>query len=171
MNLEAEILKEHSKNQTIRIASFIGNDKKRFKEFIQLFMRGNYRLTQRSAWILIYCVMNHPELITPYHTLLIKKIGEPGIHDSVKRNILKVWTVIPLPEKYFGEVYSMCYQYLRSIDEPVAVKVHAMTVMERIVKIYPGLKNELQILIEDMMPFGKPAIISRGRKILNRLSR
>ncbi len=54
MNLESEILEEHSKRNTIRLAKWIGSDKKRFKELMKIFLKGEYRVTQRSAWILMH---------------------------------------------------------------------------------------------------------------------
>jgi len=66
MNLEAEILKEHSKRNTVRLAAWVGADKKRFKELMDLFLKGEYRVTQRSAWIVRHCAEKHPHLITPY---------------------------------------------------------------------------------------------------------
>ena len=41
MNLEAEILREHSKRQSVRIAKWVGSDKRRFKELMVLFLRGD----------------------------------------------------------------------------------------------------------------------------------
>ena len=50
MNLRKEILKEHSKKQCEKNVAWIGNDKKRFNELFYLFLNGEYRITQRSAW-------------------------------------------------------------------------------------------------------------------------
>jgi hypothetical protein len=65
MNLESEILGECSKRQCVRIATWIGTDKRRFKELIDLFLRGEYRITQRAAWIIKHCADEHAELVIP----------------------------------------------------------------------------------------------------------
>ena len=62
MDLEAEILKEHSKRQAVRIASWIGTGKKRFRMLMDLFLKGEYRTTQRSTWIVNLCAEAHPRL-------------------------------------------------------------------------------------------------------------
>ena len=49
MNLHAAILKEHTKAQTDRIVKYVGNDPKRFAELMQLFLKGEPRVVQRSA--------------------------------------------------------------------------------------------------------------------------
>ena len=169
MNLSEEILKEHSKKNTIRIVSYIGNDKKRFNDLLTIFLKGDYLLAQRSSWILSYCAIANPSFLKPHFKQLIKKIKEPNIHDAVKRNLVKIWAETPIPEKYYGEIYDICFGYLRSISEPVAIKIHSMTICQKITAIYPELQLELKITIEDMMPFGAGGIIARGKKVLRNL--
>ncbi len=55
MDLETEIRREHSKRQAVRIASWIGEDGKPFGRLMELFLRGEYRVTQQSAWIVNIC--------------------------------------------------------------------------------------------------------------------
>ena len=66
MNLREEILKEHSKKQTQKIVSFIGDDKKLFAQLMKLFFANEYRVTQRSAWVVSECFQNHPDLVDIY---------------------------------------------------------------------------------------------------------
>jgi hypothetical protein len=49
MNLREEILKEHSKAQSNKIVSWIGNSQKKFDELFNLFLNDEYRVTQRAA--------------------------------------------------------------------------------------------------------------------------
>ncbi|HXX65530.1 MAG TPA: hypothetical protein VEO56_17135, partial [Bacteroidota bacterium] len=63
MNLEAEILEEHSRHQSDRIAAWIGSDRKRFAALMKLFLKGDWCLTQRSAWIVSICAERDPSLI------------------------------------------------------------------------------------------------------------
>src|SRR5689334_4378103 len=97
MNIRESLTREHSRNMTMRIVKYIGDDKSRFRELMDIFLAGEYRLTQRSAWALGYAGRLHPELITPYTPKLISKLQEKSVHDAVKRNILRVWQDIPLP--------------------------------------------------------------------------
>jgi hypothetical protein len=171
MNIEEDILHEHSKKQIMLIVNYVGNDSLRFKALMELFLKGEYRITQRSAWIVSYCVIANPDLIKPYFKKLLDKLNEPNIHDAVKRNIVKVFSEIDLPEKYFGEIYDICFHYLRSLDETIAVKAHSMSVLEKICIQYPELKNELIITLEEMIPFGSSGIVARAKKILKNLKK
>ena len=70
MNLLEVIGKEHSSTQRDKIIKYVGSSPKRFEELVDAFLNGPYRITQRSAWPLSYCIQYHPTLIKPH----LKKI-------------------------------------------------------------------------------------------------
>jgi hypothetical protein len=166
MNLEAEILKEHSKRQAVRIASWVGKDKKRFRQLMASFLKGEYRITQRSAWTVNLCADKHPELIRPYLKQMIRRMQEPGVHDAVRRNVIRILQFIEIPEKLLGEVATVCFNYLSSPGEPIAVRVFSMTVLANIVQKQPDLTNELRFVIEQQLSHGSMGFCSRARKVM-----
>ncbi len=169
MNLESEILKEHSRTNTIRLAKWIGSDKKRFAQLMNLFLKGEYRVTQRSAWVLMYCADGHPGLIRPYLANMIDRMLEPGVHVAVKRNVVRILQNIEVPENLAGKVATVCFDFLSSHEETVAVRCFSMTVLAGIANKEPDLKNEIRLLIEQQMPWGSAGFKARGRKILKNL--
>lgn len=171
MDLEVEILKEHSKRNTLRIARWVGPDKRRFRQLMELLLHGDRLVTQRAAWILTYCFESHPQLVTPWLPDLLKKMQEPGVHDALKRNVVRLLACSDIPTPLLGRVVSLCFDYLNSVDAPVAVKVHAMTVIENVAQREPDLRHELRSTIELMLPYVCPALLARGRMILKRLDR
>jgi len=90
MDLEQLLRAEHSKRQTSRIVEYIGSDKRRFAALIRLFFAGEYRITQRAAWPLSYCVRAHPELIGPYFKPLLDNLKRKDIHVAVIRNTVRL---------------------------------------------------------------------------------
>lgn len=168
MNLEAEILKEHSKKQTLKIVDYIGNDKHRFATLMDLFLEGGYRITQRSAWAVSCCAEKHPELIIPWLEKIIDNLGKP-LHDAVKRNTVRILQDLDIPEKLQGKVADKCFHFLASRKEPVAVKVFSMTVLGNLCIKEPALANELKLLIEEQLPYATPGFLSRARKVLKQL--
>ncbi len=169
MNLLSEILKEHSKSQTLKIVKWVGWDKQRFKQLMLLFLEGEYRVTQRSAWMISTCADNHPELIRPYLKKMILKTQEPGVHDAVKRNVVRILQKIEIPVSLTGRVTDICFNFLADKKEAIAVRVFSMTVLYHITKKEPDLRNELRWLIEESLPEEKAAFKSRGKKILKNL--
>ncbi len=173
MDIEKELAKDFSKARVRYIADLIGADEERFAELMQIFLRGTYNLTQKAAWVLSECADNHPFLIIPYFRRFIDKLHEIDASDSVKRNIIRVWQYVDIPEEYIGEVYDLCYGYLNS-TEAIAVRAFSITVCHHIAIQLPELKPELRLTIEDLLmknQDGSPAIKSRANKILAQLKK
>ena|ERR1022692_4982688 len=94
MNLEETILKEHSKKQCDKIVRYIGISQERFAELMKLFFEWKYRVTQRAAWPVSYCVRNHPQLIKPYFKKLLDNLEKKNLQDAVIRNTLRLLQVL-----------------------------------------------------------------------------
>jgi hypothetical protein len=169
MNLVEEILKEHSKKQKDKIVNYVDNDPKRFAELVHVFLQGPYRVTQRAAWPLSYCIEQYPDLLKPHFRKIISQLGKKNIHDSVKRNTLRMLQFVRVPKVYQGITADLCFGFLADLKEPVAIRVFAMTVLANMAKEVPDLKNELILLIEDQIPYASAGFLSRGGKVLKQL--
>lgn len=166
MDLTKALLKEHSKAQMTKIVDYVGQNKARFKVLVEVYLAGPYRVTQRAAWPLSYCVERHPSLVIPHLKRLLDFLNKPGIHDAVKRNTLRLLQYCELPKRLHGRVADLCFQYLQNKREPIAVKAFSLTVLQRIVEVQPELGTELKIIIEDQLPYASPAFRSRAMKVL-----
>jgi len=169
MNIKETLLQEHSKSQMLKIVAYIGNDKKLFAELMPLMLTADYRVTQRAAWPVSYCVQKNPLFLTPWFDKLIKNLNTKKIHDAVKRNTLRILQNVDVPEKCCGELYDVCYKFLHSIHEPIAVRAFALTVLTNISKKYPELKTEVMHSAESLLQCGIPALESRSRQALKEL--
>ena len=167
MNLREEILKEHSKTQCSKIVRWVGNDQKRFDELFHLFLNDIYRVTQRAAWPVSYCVIAQPKFINKNWKKLINNLEKPGLHDSIKRNSIRLLQNLEIPEKYHGEIMSICFKFLESPTEALAIKVFSMTVLGNLAKKYPEIVPELKLLIEDQLPHQTAGFKSRAKKVLS----
>ena len=166
MDLQGEILKEHSKKQCDKIFRWVGKSQKRFDDLFHLFLTGQYRVIQRAAWPVSYCVIAHPEFIKHNFSKLIKNLHKDGLHNSVKRNTVRLLQYVEIPEKYQGEVLEICFNYISSPAEPVAVKAFSLTVLSNLAKLYPEILPELKLVIEEQLPHQTAAFKSRAKKIL-----
>jgi len=170
VKLRQEILREHSKAQCAKIVKWVGSNQQRFDELFSLFLTDEYRVAQRAAWPVSYCVMAYPSLINKHWKQFIKNLKKPGLHDSVKRNSVRLMQDIIIPGKYQGEVMDICFRYLGSPSEPLAVKVFSMSVLANLAKAYPEIKGELKLVIEDQLPHQTAGFKSRAKKVLKQLS-
>ncbi|TMI79695.1 MAG: hypothetical protein E6H10_14940 [Bacteroidetes bacterium] len=166
MNLRSIILAEHSKANCNRIVRWVGTSQKKFDELFNLFLTSEYRVNQRAAWPLSYCVINHPQFISKHLSRLVKNLHKPGIHDAVKRNTVRLLQHIEIPKKFHGEIMDICFGYLSSPDEPVAIKAFSLTILQNLSKQYPEIKNEIKLIIEERWEHETAAFHSRAKKFL-----
>jgi hypothetical protein len=166
MNIRQALLDEHSKHQTMAIVEYIGDDPARFAELMDVFFAGEYRTTQRAAWPLNYCAERNPRLICPYLDRLVDLLARKDVHNAVRRNIARLLQFIEIPEHLHGKVYSLCVDLVDNAEEPVAVRVFALTVAANIAKPEPDLTGELKLIVEKHLPHTTPAFRARARRIL-----
>lgn len=169
MNLRLQILQEHTKENCKKIVDWVGNDPKRFNELFDLFLNDEYRVTQRAAWPVSYCVIAHPELMKNNFEKLIANLNKPGIHDSIKRNTVRLLQSVNIPKKYEGAVMDICFNYVASPKEAVAVKAFSLTILGKLAKKYPEIIPEIKLLIEDQFPHQTAGFKSRAKKLLKEI--
>lgn len=170
MKLRETILKEHSKANCMRIVKWIGSDQKRFDELFYLFLHDEYRVVQRAAWPVSYCVEEHPGFIKKHFSRLIKNLEKKGIHDAVKRNSVRLLQYVSIPEKFHGQVMDLCFRYISSPTEPVAIKAFSLTILQNLAKQYPEIINELRLIIEERWDYETAAFTTRARKLFKEFS-
>ncbi|HLZ88140.1 MAG TPA: hypothetical protein VKQ52_12890 [Puia sp.] len=166
MDILQSLKKEHSKKQTDRIVDYIGADSQRFAILIDLFFKGEYRITQRAAWPLSYCVRAHPELIEPYFKPLLDNLGRKDIHIAVIRNTVRLLQDVDIPKKHQGRVMNICFDFVQSPETPIAVKAFSLTILSHLAKDYPDIRGELKLIIEEQWEHSTPAFRSRAKKVL-----
>jgi hypothetical protein len=166
MDLHQLLRSEHSKKQTDRIVRYIGDDKARFAVLMELFFKGEYRITQRAAWPLSYCVRAHPALIDPYFKPLLDNLARKDIHVAVIRNTVRLLQDVDIPKRYHGRVMSTCFDFIQSAETPIAVKAFSLTILANFSSQYPEIRAELQLIIEDQWEHATAAFRSRAKKIL-----
>jgi len=169
VNLRQEILKEHSKAQCTKIVKWIGSSQQRFDELFCLFLQEEYTVTQRAAWPVSYCVIANPSFIKKHWKKLINNLKKPGLHDAVKRNSTRFLQNMEIPEKYRGDLMDICFKYLESPTEALAIKVFSMRVLGNLAKTYKDIKPELKLIIEEQLPHQTAGFKTRAKKILQML--
>jgi hypothetical protein len=166
MNLQEEILKEHSKKQCQKIVEWVGNSQARFDELFHLFINGDYRVTQRAAWPVGYCVEANPAFIKKNFAKLLENLQKPNLHNSIKRNTVRLLRYVDIPEKLQGRVMDICFNYVASPAEAVAIKAFSLTVLGNLAKKYPEILPEIKLLIEEQLPHQTAAFKSRVKSFL-----
>jgi hypothetical protein len=100
---------------------------------------------------------------------MIQKMQGHGVHDAVKRNVLRILKYVEIPRPMQGIVATLCFDYLSSLDAPVAVKAFSLTVLGRMAEKEPDLRRELGLIVRQMLPYSGSAIRSSGKRLLKRI--
>lgn len=172
MDIKTRLESEHSKTLTLAIIKYVGDDSRRFKILIDLLLGSDLVLSQRASWPLGYVAIEHPKLVKPYLSRLIKKLAEPNNHPAITRSILRVFQEMEIPEKHRGTLVDLTFKFILNESAPIATRAFSITVAARICKHYPELKNELLLILNDVWerPHA-PAIAARIKSSLKELNR
>lgn len=173
MNIYKQLEIEHSKENSHKIISYVGNDPARFDELMQCFFAGisDYRIPQRAAHVVSLTFDNHPNLIFPYLDKMIDLLMEKELMGPLKRNIVRILQFCEINKKNRARVYNRCMALLENPNEEIAVRAFSMAVLYNISQNFADLKPELKSVIEMVLdePGASPGISSRGRKIRAKL--
>ncbi len=168
MNLEDFIRNDLYKENMPIILAYVGTDRARFSKLMDLFFTEDIRLNQRSGLVISQIVDNHPFIIEPYINKLIKNLYNP-VTDAIKRNTMRIFQTVEVPEPLWGETLEKCFEYLESNNEAIAIRVFSMTVAYNISQHIPEIKPELKVLLEDIITLESAGLKSRGKKIIAKL--
>lgn len=167
MDLRSEILQEHSRLQTLKIADWISSDKKRVAQLMDIFMNDESKVVQRAAWLIRMVYDKHPGIILPYMEQHINRMIEPGVHVAVKRNVVGILQDAAIPEPLQGQVMNACFDMLADPKETIAVRCHSMTVLDNLSKTYPEIRHEIVAIIRNQLEQETTAgFRARAKKIL-----
>ncbi|SFP89931.1 hypothetical protein [Parafilimonas terrae] len=171
MNIREALLKEkdYNKEQALKITAHACSSPAYFKELMQFFLSGEYRLAQRAAWSVSRAATQNPELIKPYIKNLVEILQRKNIHDAVIRNSVRILQQVEIPEALHGELMNSCFEMIEQPSTPVAIKAFSLTALYNLSKYYPEIKNELKLIIETNFNNETAAFKSRGKLILKKL--
>jgi hypothetical protein len=168
----AEILEQgHSKALAMKVVKWVGNDADRFAELVKLFLGNDTRISQRAAMALGWCAEAHPDLIKPWIKTFVDRLGNPANHNAIDRNLVRTFQFIDVPEKQQGKLADKCFAFLQKANTPIAVRAFSMTVLFNLVKQYPDLAPELELMLREWMPNASAGEANRAQKILKQLEK
>lgn len=174
MNLEESLLNITGKNDCAFIAKKAIEDKKTLVHLLQFYTNNHNvkdKLPQRAAWVLGNIINQNSTILQPYLNLIVQQLNKENVHPSIIRNAVHILQTATIPEELQGEVMNTCFKLIEKPTTEPAIKAFSLTTLFNLSKIYPEIKNELIILIEELWDNETAAFKSRGRKILKDLKK
>jgi hypothetical protein len=162
------LMVETSRRNTDLIADLVFNKPELFDELVSIYLRNEEPVSRRAVWVVDTVAEKHPHLLDRYLETIAESLPRFD-HDGLKRVSLRMLSRSPLPESRLGELMNICFDWLVSPKESVAVKIYAMEILYRISQFEPELKKELADSIEWRITEGTPGFKNRGLKTLKKL--
>lgn len=159
------LLEEHSKKQVFVISDLIEKKPSLFKKLVDLAIYPDKKFPQRASWTLEELVTRHPNWILPFVeeiTLALPLLK----HDGNRRNLVKILSRTDLPQQNLGLLLDICFEWVMDFNKAIAVKIHCITILERICKIEPDLISELKTVLQEIQKTGSNGIKSKCRHTL-----
>ncbi|AYA36752.1 hypothetical protein D3Y59_06580 [Hymenobacter oligotrophus] len=171
MNLQDELLREHSRLHYQRLTAYIGADETRFAALMRLLFAGPRRLTQMAAGLLGHCAEAQPHLLATYLQELLPFCQLPNQPDAVLRNTMRALQFADVPADVQAQAFDSCLAALGNPTTPVATQTFALSAATRLCEQHPALAEELLWALEPLLPQARSALRSRAQKELPKLRR
>lgn len=160
-----ELLKDsNSKAMCEAVVKWVGKSPARFAELIGHVMGKDRLLMQRAVYPMSFAIEKNPALIEPYYKVLLQQMQAPGLHEAVRRNILRALEYVEVPEAWQGELMDYCFRFITDPREKPAVKASSLTVLSKLAKEYPEILPEIKLIIEENWDRETAAFRARAKK-------
>ncbi|MCF0070325.1 hypothetical protein LZD49_07565 [Dyadobacter sp. CY261] len=171
MDIRHELLADpyQSKWKATKVAEYACTSPEAFKGLMHCFESDEYRLAQRAAYSASIATRERPELIKPYIGVLISQLKRTDVHDAVVRNSARILQDISIPAEFHGELMDAAFVLVGNRQLAIAIRAFCLTILFNLSEIYPEIKKELRVFIEESIEFEQPAFVSRAKKILKKI--
>jgi len=155
----------HSTELRNKLIDYVGSNKKRMEVLMEFFFHEKWRYGQRASWSLGVIGIKQPHLIQPYLPMMVDML-DLDTHDAVKRNIVRIFEGIEIPETVEGPLYDKCMSFVCDPKWAIAIRCFSLTVCAKVATKYPELQSELVEVAKEFMPHGSAGFKFRCRKVI-----
>ncbi|MEN8139102.1 MAG: hypothetical protein ABFR62_11790 [Bacteroidota bacterium] len=177
MNLQKQILVEHSAKNAETVATIVENNPDVYlKELIDLILLGDKLTAQRAAWSLAKFSPEFYIELVPYLDFILEEVKNAK-HVAVSRNFARVFRIItnpkndyPLSDTQIDAIAEVSFSFLIDPEEKAAVIAFSMFTLQNLIHKRSWIAPELKIYVENNISGGLPSFQSVGRKILKSIN-
>jgi hypothetical protein len=163
MEIKQLLLAEHSKRQNLIIVRLIGDSQQKFDQLLRIYLSGETLAAQRGAWAMSECVKAYPSLAEKHLKKILEHITQPELHQAIKRNGIRVFQFISIPDAISGMLAHVCFKFLHSPEESLAVRAISIKLLAGLCKQHPELTNKFTEVMRMLNENPAPAIAASLR--------
>lgn len=160
------------KAQIQKLAAEVLQNFSSVRVLLELTLHPNHATAFRAAWLLETVVASDPSQFLPYVPEFISKYPEVKNH-SCQRHYTKIVMTLgremALPATELSRIVEATFEWLIDARTPVAVKVNCFDILFIFRHHDDWIADELKAQIETLMKCGSPAVLARGKVILQQL--
>jgi len=91
---------------------------------------------------------------------------DKDVHDAIHRFVLRSFETVKLPVEFHGLIIDKSFAILMNRKASIAPRMFAMTVIYRLSKVYPEIKPELDLVLNEELEYGSTGFRNRAKKML-----
>lgn len=169
-DLRSMLMSEMSRRNTDFIKDIVLADKDMFDELFKLTILNEEPVSRRAMWVADVASEEENDILLPYISELIAALPVFN-HDALKRHTLRMLCRYHLSLDIFMPILDLCFIFIKTGNESVAVRYQAMHLLYIMSKIEPALKYELASTIELQMKDGSSGLQNQAYKMLKQLQK
>jgi hypothetical protein len=132
----------------------------------QVLLTGQEQYARTSAEVLRHVSDHDPTVAQPYIDQLIERINT-ATHPGITRCIFRLFQRARFTEDQEGTLIEVGFEHLNNRNNPIAIRVFAMSTLANITKKYPELHEELIAVLQDNLGEESAGYQNRAMKIIN----
>lgn len=164
------LLKGNSRSYTDFVVDIVFKKPELISELWEIYLSLEEPVSRRAAWVIDTASENKPEWILPYLPILVEKLTLFN-HDGLKRHGLRMISRVDFSSDTEGLLMDICFKWLLSPTESVAVKMYSMIILYRISENEPDILQELYDTIDFQLSDATPGFRSIGKKMMHDIDR
>ena len=142
-------------------------DPKLFPDVVEGMTSDDPIIRMRSADVIEKVAKQHPEYLQPFKTKLINEIALTN-QKEVQWHVAQMFSYLSIDQSERKAITKILLNYI-SQNTSTIVKTFSMQTLAIFAERDADMRPQIIQLIECLMETGRPAIVSRGKKVLSRL--
>lgn len=166
----ALLLGDMSRSYTDMQVEMIAGMPDLFELYWELFIRFDGKVSARAAWVITHSVLKMPEIIQPYlHDFI--RLAPAMKHNAEKRCLVKVLSMVAIPNDLVGEVIDRCFAWLDDSAESIAVRAYSIDTLIALSDNFPEIRVELCATLENHLDRFSRGLRNKGLKIIRKIQK
>lgn len=136
-------------------------------ELFQFLMKGSFRERFNASWILSHAVEKQPEILNDNHHASLILCFKTNKEGGIRRNLVRNWQYsIPEDQQLKCDIIELAFESLTDMSQDLAVRIFSISVLEKLLKFMPEIKDEVLFVIEKAYSSAKPSYRVRADRFI-----